>query len=668
MIDQASVFADRFRNNRQALQAAVLGQNSGVDPYTALRALQLLKESDSMQMAQQGQQPTEGPSLLQEAMQQPQGLAGMPIGQPVPGQQMPQAPQQSGGLEAIPVPDQMFSGAGGGIVAFANKGSVPGPEDVNERWQDMERRSYETSAEFVQRVEKAKQKEFQAQSSARFAKYVDLPGKIKSGVETLGSELEKNKLRMEAGVETLRENKPLIEGLGVRPQEPAPVIPPSPEAAQAETAALGNRYPAPAPSIAVGDGGGDGRRTSGPDVSSVVPAANPATGFRQISSPPPANRSLATPTASADGVQLASAVNNSPFTAANSSQNASTNNPPADNFGLAAAQKALIDAGKFTPKLITNQTPAERDKAITAEMGVQKKRYGADKYSDEARKIIEERTADLTNPDRNKFDKALAWFKGAAAMQKGRGLESIANAAAEVAGSYSVIKKEDRKEKNAIRDMNLNLTKAEQARSDGFIDKATTATEKAEAARIAADAANNASEQAKAKITAMVAGSNLTSATQLTANAATNAANTANNKRTTAASTRANELTNELRKIAEQNLFSNRETQNISAAQGRVTDIMATFEREMNKGALAQAELDIKRAATAPDSVPLQNIAAKAKELINARKQRLEKELEGPLGELDRLRVQALTRGNSNSDGSNNRPAEPPPPRYIQDR
>jgi hypothetical protein len=433
-----------------------------------------------------------------------------------------------------------------------------------------------------------------------------------------------------------------------------------------------NRYPAPAPSIAVGDGGGDGRRTSGypgPDGSSVVPAANSATGFRQTSSTSPANRSLTTPTASAasaDGVQLASAGNGSPFTAANSSQNASTNNPPADKFGLAAAQKALIDAGKFTPKLITNQTPDARDKAITAEMEAQEKRYGKDKYSDEARKIIEERTADLTNPDRNKFDKALAWFKGAAAMQKGRGLESIANAAAEVAGSYSVIKKEDRKEKNAIRDMNLNLTKAEQARSDGFIDKATTATEKAEAARIAADAANNASEQAKAKITAMVAGSTLNSATQLTANAATNAANTANNIRTTAASTRANELTNELRKIAEQNLFSTRETQNISAAQGRVTDIMATFEREMNKGALAQAEQDIKLAAQAPDSAPLQKRAEKAKELIDARKQRLEKALEGPLAELDRLRIQALTRGNSNSDGSNNRPAEPPP-RFVRD-
>jgi protein-tyrosine-phosphatase len=605
MIDQASVFADRFRNNRQALQAAVLGQNSGVDPYTALRALQLLKESDSMQMAQQGQQPTEAPSLLQEAMQPPQ----MPMGMAVPGQQMSQAPQQSGGLEAIPVPDQMFSGAGGGIVAFAAGDSIPGPKDVKERWQDMKRRPDETPTEFLRRVEAAKQKDFQAQGPAKFKQ--SLEEALKSAQDAKSDDSSKSEtqgmimpgydnttpgkgetwdyLKREQKAYDVQKENQLNRFLTGNIDVEAAAEKAAAAALQAETAALSNRYPAPAPSIAVGDGGGDGRRTSGypgPDVSSVVSAADPATGFRQTSSTPPTPRSLTASAASADGVQLASAGN------------ASTNNPPADDFGLAAAQKALIDAGKFTPKLITNQTPEARDKAITAETEAQKKRYGKDKYSDEAREIIKERTADLTNPDRNKFDKALAWFKGAAAMQKGRGLESIANAAAEVAGSYSVIKKEDRKEKNAIRDMNLNLTKAEQARSDGFIDKATTATEKAEAARIAADAANNASEQAKAKITAMVAGSTLTSATQLTANAATNAANTANNIRTTVASTRANELTNELRKIAEQNLFSVRETQNISAAQGRVTDIMATFEREMNKGALAQAEQDIKLAAT----------------------------------------------------------------------
>ena len=669
MIDQASVFADRFRNNRQALQAAVLGQNSGVDPYTALRALQLLKESDSMQMAQKAQQPTEAPSLLQEAMQPPQ----MPMGMAVPGQQMSQAPQQSGGLEAMPVPEQDF--AGGGIIAFARGGSG-NIEMLQQKAQDA-KRLYEAAAKLGDTRASDLYLRQQRDAEAALAQAIsddssksETQGMVMPGYDnpTPGKGETWDYLKREQKAHDVQKENQLNRFLTGNIDVEAAAEKADAAALQAETAALGNRYPAPAPSIAVGDGGGDGRRTSGnpgPDGSSVVPAANSATGFRQTSSTSSANRSLTAPTASADGVQLASAVNNSPFTTANSSQNASTNNPPADKFGLAAAQKALIDAGKFTPKLITNQTPEARDKAITAETEAQEKRYGKDKYSDEARKIIEERTADLTNPDRNKFDKALAWFKGAAAMQKGRGLESIANAAAEVAGSYSVIKKEDRKEKNAIRDMNLNLTKAEQARSDGFIDKATTATEKAEAARIAADAANNASEQAKAKITAMVAGSTLNSATQLTANAATNAANTANNIRTTAASTRHNELTNELRKIAEQNLFSTRETQNISAAQGRVTDIMATFEREMNKGALAQAEKDIQLAAPAPDSAPLQKRAEKAKELIDARKQRLEKALEGPLAELDRLRIQALTRGNSNSDGSNNTSA--PPPNFVRD-
>jgi hypothetical protein len=660
MIDQASVKADQYKNNRQALQAAVLGQNNGIDPFTALRALQLLKESDSMEMAQKAQQPTEAPSLLQEAMQPPQ----MPMGMAVPGQQMSQAPQQSGGLEAMPVSDQMFSGAGGGIVAFASGGD-PTIESLRRKAQDA-KRLYEAAAKAgdtrVSDLYLRQQRDAEAalaQAISDDSSKSETQGMIMPGYDnpTPGKGETWDYLKREQKAYDVQKENQLNRFLTGNIDVEAAAEKADAAALQAETAALGNRYPASAPSIAVGDGGGDGRRTSGypgPDVS------------------PTANRSLATPTASAasaasaDGVQLASAGNGSPFTTANSSQNASTNNPPADKFGLAAARKALIDAGKFTPKLITNQTPEARDKAITAEMEAQEKRYGTDKYADEARKIIQERTADLTNPDRNKFDKALAWFKGAAAMQKGRGLESIANAAAEVAGSYSVIKKEDRKEKNAIRDMNLNLTKAEQARSDGFMDKATTATERAEAARIAADAANNASEEAKAKITAMVAGSTLNSATQLTANAATNAANTANNIRTTAASTRHNELTNELRKIAEQNLLSDRETRGISAAQGRVTDIMATYEREMNKGALAQAELDIKQAAMAPDSAPLQKRAEKAKELIDARKQRLEKALEGPLAELDRLRIQALTRGNSNSDGGNNIPT--PPPRFISDR
>ena len=57
-IDMASVYADRFKASPQILQAAVLGQAPipGLDPYTALRSLQLIKESQRMQMAQAAQQ------------------------------------------------------------------------------------------------------------------------------------------------------------------------------------------------------------------------------------------------------------------------------------------------------------------------------------------------------------------------------------------------------------------------------------------------------------------------------------------------------------------------------------------------------------------------------------------------------------------------------------
>ena len=90
MIDKASVFAERFKSNPQILQATVLGQgpDPSLDPYTALRALQLIKESNAMAMARQAQQPTSAPSLVSQAIA-PQGLAAMgaPVGP------MAQAPQ-----------------------------------------------------------------------------------------------------------------------------------------------------------------------------------------------------------------------------------------------------------------------------------------------------------------------------------------------------------------------------------------------------------------------------------------------------------------------------------------------------------------------------------------------------------------------------------------------
>jgi len=122
MIDKASVFAERFRYTPGLLQASVMGQGTdpSLDPYTALRALQLIKESNAMMMARQAEGPTEAPSLAAQAVE-PQGLEAMlPMGAPV-GQMPQEAPQETyGGVASMPTPDDGF--AGGGIVAFAGGG------------------------------------------------------------------------------------------------------------------------------------------------------------------------------------------------------------------------------------------------------------------------------------------------------------------------------------------------------------------------------------------------------------------------------------------------------------------------------------------------------------------------------------------------------------------
>jgi len=134
MIDMASVYAKRFERNPQMLQAAVMGQSPDpkLDPYTALNALRLLKESQRMAMAGQAQQPTSSPSIVAETMApnpMPQGLGAMvpnamgqaPRGMPT---QMAQAPamQASGGLAGLPTTDEDY--AEGGIVAFQDRGYV----------------------------------------------------------------------------------------------------------------------------------------------------------------------------------------------------------------------------------------------------------------------------------------------------------------------------------------------------------------------------------------------------------------------------------------------------------------------------------------------------------------------------------------------------------------
>ena len=156
-IDKASILADRYKDNRGQLTAVLMGQpvqDPSIDAYSALRAMQLLKESDRMAMAQQargfsGQQP----SLAEDAVMPDQQAAMM--GAPVMTQQGQQAPMMqqpmqaaSGGLASMPTPDHDY--AEGGIVAFASGGrpssadymkqameNIPKPTSIEEREAGM---------------------------------------------------------------------------------------------------------------------------------------------------------------------------------------------------------------------------------------------------------------------------------------------------------------------------------------------------------------------------------------------------------------------------------------------------------------------------------------------------------------------------------------------------
>ena len=147
-IDKASILADRYKDNRGQLAAALMGQpvqDQSIDAYSALRAMQLLKESDRMAMAQQARGPSgEQPSLAEAAVtpDQPMGLAGM-MGQPVmaqaqqapPAMPGPEMQAASGGLAGMPMSDDDY--AEGGIVAFAAGGRPSSADYLKEAFANI---------------------------------------------------------------------------------------------------------------------------------------------------------------------------------------------------------------------------------------------------------------------------------------------------------------------------------------------------------------------------------------------------------------------------------------------------------------------------------------------------------------------------------------------------
>lgn len=151
-LDTAALLAERYKGNSNPLKAAVLGQGTGeINPYAALRALQMQKDAErfmAAQAAMNGQQYQNQPSMVQQAVSPtpPQGMPqqqmpqmpqqGMPQQQQMPQQpqgleqmQQPQPEQSSPGLEGMPAGDQQF--AGGGIIAFAAGGDAEDDDSEN---------------------------------------------------------------------------------------------------------------------------------------------------------------------------------------------------------------------------------------------------------------------------------------------------------------------------------------------------------------------------------------------------------------------------------------------------------------------------------------------------------------------------------------------------------
>jgi hypothetical protein len=114
--------AKQYGGNKQKIAQAT--QSGLLDPTAAVMAGMFIDRMRNAQMEEQAPAQTVAQDILApQQMQQPQ--------QP---QQMQQPMPQSAGLEALPVPDQMFDGpgmAGGGLVAFSKAGVVDGmtPED-----------------------------------------------------------------------------------------------------------------------------------------------------------------------------------------------------------------------------------------------------------------------------------------------------------------------------------------------------------------------------------------------------------------------------------------------------------------------------------------------------------------------------------------------------------
>jgi len=230
---------DAYRGNPQALQQKYAVSQELVD-LLALQKIKSEKEAAArqmqMQMAQQqaanGEPPTVAEQREKEVMdmtkeemiQQQSGIMQQKQQQQQEGmQKLAQGIASAPGAQMAAQPQMM---AAGGIVAFAEGGEA----EEKERWQDMKRRPDETSTEFVRRVEKAKQKNFQAQGPSKFIEFFKERGD-RPLIPGLGAYPEVIEREAPVAAETTANADPLTSDLPpdnanpLRPPEPETVVP-----------------------------------------------------------------------------------------------------------------------------------------------------------------------------------------------------------------------------------------------------------------------------------------------------------------------------------------------------------------------------------------------------------------------------------------------------------
>jgi hypothetical protein len=136
----------------QYLNSAMNGQVATVPPYIAAAELKRRETEGMMDQlakgAAQGPQPTVKDQLQQKAgimalMGQQQPPQRPQIPQPSPPEQQPQA----GGIDSLPVKDDMFGMAGGGIVAFNGEGRSDVPAAYETPYDRMNRENREQAAQ-----------------------------------------------------------------------------------------------------------------------------------------------------------------------------------------------------------------------------------------------------------------------------------------------------------------------------------------------------------------------------------------------------------------------------------------------------------------------------------------------------------------------------------------